>query len=293
MRTSLFYYFLILITFISSCSSERKEIADSNVAEPMMEGRMEENKMSAAKVSPEADEQANPNSPHATEDSKSTSITKKIIKDGNISLQTKDINEGKKNIDVLLKNFSAYYETEDLQNNDQLISYNLRVRVPADNFEKLISALENGKDQIKSKNIQARDVTEEFVDIESRLKNKREYLKKYMSLLSRASTIKDILAIEENIRIIQEEIESREGRLKYLTDQVSLSTLNINLYFEKEFVYQPEQEDNFLERVKKALSNGWKSITEFLLWVVSVWPFVMIGVLIWFIFKRFRNKKNQ
>ncbi|OUL63599.1 DUF4349 domain-containing protein [Flavobacterium sp. AJR] len=219
---------------------------------------------------------------------------KKIIKDGTVSVKTNDIAASKKNIDELIKKLNGYYEVEDLQNTDQSISYDLKIRVPADNFEKLISNIENGKDELTSKSIQARDVTEEFVDITTRLANKREYLKRYKELLSKASTVKDILAIEENIRVIEEEIESTEGRLKYLSDQVSFSTLNLNLYKEKEYIYKAREQDKFSERIKNSISEGWTSIVDFLLWLFSIWPFIILITGIIYIFRKIRRKrKNQ
>ena len=220
-------------------------------------------------------------------------IKKKIIKDGNISVKTNDIAISKKNIDELLKKLNAYYETEDLQNNDQSISYNLKIRVPADNFEKLISSIENGKDELTSKNIQARDVTEEFVDITTRLANKREYLRRYKELLSKASTVKDILAIEENIRVIEEEIESKEGRLKYLSDQVSFSTLALSLYKEKEYVYKPQAQDKFSERIKNSISEGWTSIIDFSLWTIAIWPFIILITGIVYIVRKIKRKRKN
>lgn len=229
------------------------------------------------------------NSRSETLGDKSTVSKIKIIKDGNISVKTNDINASKKGIDDLLKKLNAYYESEDLQNNDQTISYDLKIRVPADNFEKLISNIENGKDEIKSKSIQARDVTEEFVDIETRLTNKREYLKRYKELLSKATTVKDILAIEENIRTLQEEIESKEGRLKYLSDQIAFSTLEINLYKDKEFIYKPQPQDKFSERIKTSLSNGWTSVVDFVLWTISIWPYIILTIVGFFVIRRVRK----
>src|SRR3954464_9757092 len=90
-------------------------------------------------------------------------IKKKIIKDGEISVETKDVNASKKSIDEKLKKLNAYYENEELLNVPERISYNLRIRVPAANFEKLISDIENGNGEVRHKNIKARDVTEEYM----------------------------------------------------------------------------------------------------------------------------------
>lgn len=227
---------------------------------------------------------------------KATVNKKKIIKDGSITTKAKDITASKKGIDETIKKLNAYYEVEELDNNDLSVSYNLKIRVPSLNFEKLISAIESGTDEITNKSIQARDVTEEFMDIETRLSNKREYLKKYRELLSKAAKVDDILAIEENIRVLQEEIESSEGRLKYLSDQVAYSTLNLTLYKEKAFVYKAPEQDKFSERVKKSLGSGWNSVVNFALWLITVWPFTIVFILLWvvikWIIKRRRNKQQ-
>lgn len=221
-------------------------------------------------------------------------VENKIIKSGNISIQTNDINTSKKNIDELLKKLNGYFEKEDLENNDQITAYNLKIRVPADNFEKLISSIETGKDEIKSKSIQAKDVTETYVDIKTRLENKREYLKRYRELLAKAATIKDVLSIEEQIRPLEEEIESKEGQLKYLNNQVAFSSLEINLYQKKDFVYKPEAKDNFFERVKNSLGNGWVAVVELIIWAISIWPFIIAAFIAFWVARRVtKNRRNR
>jgi hypothetical protein len=217
----------------------------------------------------------------------------KIIKDGNISIKTENINTSKKEFDVFLKKINGYYESEDLNNDERVISYELKIRVPADKFEILINTIEKGENEIVRKSIQARDVTEEYVDITSRLNNKKEYLNRYKVLLLKASTVKDILEIEENIRVIQEEIESTEGRLNFLNDQIAFSTLNIHLFKEKEYVYQPTPQDKFSERLKDALSNGWKAVVDFVLQTISSWPFIIMVLVATFIIRRMIKKRRN
>ena len=217
---------------------------------------------------------------------------KKIIKDGDISVKSKDIDNSKKALDILVKSLNGYYENESLDKYDERISYTLKVRIPSQNFEKLLTSVENGTDELQSKNVQARDVTAEFLDIETRLSNKHQYLKRYQDLLSKAGTVKDIITIEENIRNLQEEIESSEGRLKYLADQVSYSTLNVNLYSEKEYVFKPEPQDNFWERFKTSLSDGWNSIVSFFLWTIGIWPFIIIGFVVLYFVRPWWKKRR-
>lgn len=219
---------------------------------------------------------------------------KKIIKDGTMRIKTADMPAAKKRFDELLKSLNAYYELEDLQNNDAQIRYELKIRIPAENFEKLISGIESGRDEITGKNIQARDVTEEYLDIATRLENKRVYMKRYQELLSKAQKIEDILAIDENIRNLQEEIESSEGRLKYLNDQVAFSTLNVTLFKAKEYTYKPPQQDKFTERVKSAFSNGWSTLVNLVIGLFGIWPWLILLLVVYRIVRRMvKNKRNS
>ena len=228
--------------------------------------------------------------PTQTQTAPST-VQKKIIKDGTMRIKTADMPASKKRFDVLLKSLNAYYELEDLQNNDAEIRYELKIRIPAENFEKLITSIEGGGDEITSKNIQARDVTEEYLDIATRLENKRVYMKRYQELLGKAQKIEDILAIDENIRTLQEEIESSEGRLKYLNDQVAFSTLNVTLFKAKEYTYKAPQQDKFTERVKSAFSNGWSLLVNLIIGLFGIWPWLILLYIAYRIIKKLiRNK---
>ena len=223
---------------------------------------------------------------------KVSSDKKKIIKDGNMSIKAKDVASSKKNMDAILKKYNAYYDLEEYGNNDQSIYYSLKLRIPSGNFESLLAAIEGGGDEITNKTINTHDVTEEYTDTETRLANKREYLKRYKDILLRAGTIKDVLEVEENIRVLEEEIESKEGRLKYLSDQVEYSTLDINLYHEKEYVYKPQEEDKFSERVKKSLSNGWSAIVDFTVAFIGIWPVILMVIAAVFAARRVIKKRR-
>jgi len=223
---------------------------------------------------------------------KPDAINKKLIKDGNMRIETKDLQASKQRMDGLLKQYGGYYESENLDNNDFETSYNLKIRIPAQSFEALIGALEKGEDEVKSKYIQARDVTEEYIDVESRLNNERAYLERYKALLAKASTVKDILAIEESIRTIQEEIESREGRLKYLNDQIAFSTLDVQLFKKNPYKFTSKQKGPFWERMKKSLSNGWSFTIGLALALVSLWPVWLIGAAVIVVVKRIRKKRK-
>lgn len=220
-------------------------------------------------------------------------IKKKIIKDGRIGIEVDNLEQTKKQIDSLVVKHGGYYANERLNNSDWQISYNLKIRIPSNSFEKLIGEIETGGGEIKYKEIDARDVTDQFIDLEIRLENKKNYLKKYNDLLKQAKSVKDILEIEERIRGIEEEIESTTGRLKYLSDLVDYSTLDLEISKPKDNKYQPEKRDKFTKRLKHALSKGWFGFVDFIVFVIKIWPFWIIVGIIVYAWKKYRNRKKN
>ncbi len=217
---------------------------------------------------------------------------KKIIKDGNMSIKVKNIELAKKRMDVIVKTFNAYYENESFINNDEQLSYDLKIRVPSKQFESFLLESEKGDGEIIQKNINARDVTEDYVDGETRLNSKRVFRNRYNELLNKAGKVDDILAIEENIRALQEEIESQEGHLKFLDDQVMYSTLEINLFTEKEITKTPQVEESFFQRFKSSVSNGWNLFVNAILWCITQWTWIVL-FLVFVVWVRWYLKRRN
>ncbi len=220
-------------------------------------------------------------------------IKKKIIKDGRIGLRVSELERAKWRIDTLIKNYGGYYANERFQNTDWESSFNLQIRIPASNFEKLIAEIERGEGKILFKEIDARDVTDQFIDLEIRLDNKRNYLNRYNDLLKKANNVKEILEIEEKIRGLEEEIESTTGRLKYLSDLVDYSTLNLTISKPEDYKYNPDNRDKFSDRLKQSLSKGWFGFVHFLLFMIRMWPFWIIVAVLGYFWRRYRKARHK
>lgn len=220
-------------------------------------------------------------------------IKKKIIKDGRIGIQVDNLENSKSRIDTLVKNHGGYYDNESFNNSDWESSYNLKIRIPSANFENFINKIETGEGEIKYKEIDARDVTDQFIDLETRLQNKKNYLKRYNELLAKAQTVKDILEIEEKIRVIEEEIESTTGRIKYLSDLVEYSTLDLTISKQKNFKYNPANRGNFIEKLKQALFKGWFGLVDFTLILINLWPLWILLTIILYGWRKFKKNKKK
>ena len=213
----------------------------------------------------------------------------KIIKDGDIHIEVKDLKKAKGMIDSTLNQFKAYYEDEHYQSSPYRSTYYLTIRIPTNNFDTFLGTIEKGNGAIIKKHIKARDVTGEYIDVAVRLNNNQTYLTQYRALLKRTNSIKEILEIQEKIRRIEEEIDARKGRLQYIDDKVRFSTLRIELV-ENKTVELDTQSPNLGKRIVNAFQNGANAFLEFLLILVSIWPFVLLIVGLWLFRHRIQRR---
>lgn len=102
----------------------------------------------------------------------------------------------------------------------------ITVRVPAKDFEHTVDAvLELG--DVHRREITAQDVTTEYLDVQIRLKNALAMRQRLEELLHKAQDVKEALKVEEQLGRVAEQIELMKGRLKYLREVTSFSTISV------------------------------------------------------------------
>lgn len=217
---------------------------------------------------------------------------KKIIKSGDMTIEVADIKTAQEKIQNFVKNNKAYIQNERFSNAETQTTLSMEIRIPNQNFDNLINSFSDEIGSISEKNIRVQDVTEEYTDVSIRLKNKLAYLEKYRDLLKRSASTKDLLEIQEKIRGLEEEIESSEGRLRYIDDQVNYSTLDLTLIREKPR-NTVTSKIGFGSRLVDSIANGWNIFVNFLLEIVSLWPFLFIIPIIILFWKKWRKRKSK
>ncbi|SUJ14852.1 Uncharacterised protein [Sphingobacterium spiritivorum] len=216
---------------------------------------------------------------------------KKIIKTGSVSVESRDVAKNKKELDALVSKHKGFYEEETLSKGNSIASYNLKIRIPVQSYEAFIAELESGKDNITSKSIQSQDMTGQYYDLDSRLKSKKAYLQRYTELLGKARNVKEILEIEEQIRVIQEETDATAASLKSLNEQVAYSSLSVYLYQEQSNISIGA--DSFGTKLVDAVRFGWTALETFFIILIRIWPFLLIGVLGFVVIRKYKKRRKQ
>jgi hypothetical protein len=166
--------------------------------------------------------QATPSSP---------ATPRQIIYRANIDLRVPDFGAVDKKIQVLLKESGGYLaQFREDRPYGAIRGGHWTLRVPADRFDQLLDDIAS-LGVAERREVQADDVTEEYVDLTARLKNKQQLESRLLELVAkRGDEIKDVLAIETELSRVREEIERLQGRLRYLSDRVALTTIEVMAY---------------------------------------------------------------
>ncbi|MGI8566503.1 MAG: DUF4349 domain-containing protein [Pyrinomonadaceae bacterium] len=105
----------------------------------------------------------------------------------------------------------------------------IEVRVPAAEFDAVVSEIRAVGGRVKEEKITGQDVTEEYIDLEARLRTKKALEAQFIEIMKSARKVSDALEVQSEMAEVRTEIERLEGRRRFLENQSSLSTIKITL----------------------------------------------------------------
>jgi hypothetical protein len=216
-------------------------------------------------------------------------IEQKIIKTGDIKFETNDLGATYTQMVTAVKKHKAIIQNDIEGNEYGSIFRKIIVRVPSKNFDVFLSDISKGVAYFDNKEISSQDVTEEYIDIDARLKAKKVLETRYLELLKKANKVSEMLEIEAQLSAIREEIEAKEGQLRYMQSQISMSTITIEFY--KTVANEGGATISYGSKIWNAFTSGFNSISSFFIGLLSIWPFLIIlAATFYFIRKRFKKK---
>ena len=211
---------------------------------------------------------------------------RKIIKQGDIRFKTADVNKTKTLIQQTVQELNGYLSNDNAYDYSDRFEHKLTIRVPADKFDLLLNNISESVVKLDRKKIDVLDVTEEFIDMEARIKTKKELHGRYTELLKLATKVEEILSIEKESGNLQSEIESVEGRMRYLKDKIAYSTLTVAYYQETTFEF------GFPSKFTDGIINGWNMFLWFIIGLSHLWVFLLMMVVSVCLIRWRRKKEN-
>lgn len=179
---------------------------------------------------------------------------------------------------------------------------NVTLRVPWQQFRSVMTAV-SSLGEVRSRREWTQDVTEQYVDLEARIATKETHLEQLRSLYSQSGTLTEMMALQEEIDKVTADLESMKGRMRVLSDQVSLSTITIQ-FFEAGTGEPQRPVAGVWERMTVGFMSSWRSVVRglgdlavaaamLLPVLLFLGALVLVGYVIYLIARRMRKGSHK
>jgi hypothetical protein len=155
-----------------------------------------------------------------------------------------------------------------------------------------------GLGEVKQQSISAEDVSTQLVDLQARLRNLRKSEEALLEIMERSGSISDVLAVNQQLSSVREQIERHDAQVKTLENQIAYSTVSLTLSSPRTLVPQ--------DTIAETLTQTWPSATgsvrklsvgmlKLLIWSLVFSPYLGVLLLLGRVvqFSRRQHRSNE
>ena len=179
--------------------------------------------------------------------------------------------------------------------------------VPVDQFEAAMRRLRDIALTVDDERAGGQDVTDEYVDLESRLRNLEATRDRIRTFLDQAKDVDEALKVNEELKAVEAEIEAVQGRMNYLFDRASYSTITVELSPQLPDLpaptptptptptpaHEPWSAGRVAEDAGNTLTAILRVLVELAIWFsIVVLPFVLPPIALFVFIRRFFSHKR-
>jgi hypothetical protein len=207
--------------------------------------------------------------------------SRRIIYTATLSLVVKDFAVAEQEIAKLVDQVGGYISKIDISRRTGTNRYGTwTLRIPVPQYEPFLERLD-GLGIPENLQQAAQDVTQQFIDLGARISNQVKLEARLLKLLeNREGELKEVIEVERELARVRSEIEQMQGQLRYLQNQVSLTTVTITVREQQD--YQPPQAATFGSQISDSWWGSLRALTEFgrgvVLLLVAVAPWLLVVV---------------
>lgn len=218
-----------------------------------------------------------------TQDETEYDTQRKLIYESNIDIETKKFDDDIDAIKKLVSNSGGYFEQSSINGTAEKggrdASYT--ARIPAKDYQSFMESI-GGIGSVTYSNEYVNDITSNYVDVQARLKSLYIKLERLQELEQNATTMEDLLAIEDRINEVQYDIENNTAQLKLYDDKVDYCTITINV--SEVVTYTEVKKDTAGNRFREAFVSSIAGFMTFVQWfiiaVIYVLPYAVVAGII-------------
>lgn len=240
-------------------------------------------------------------------DESAQTTNRKLIKNVDMQVETETFTELLDTIEAKTNALGGYIENSYTYNGSSFYGNtnrdaSLTIRIPAENLDAFLSAVSEVSNVI-SRNDRVTDITLQYVDLESHKKALQAEQDRLLELMEQAENIEDIITLESRLSEVRYQIESMEAQLRTYDNQVSYSTVYLNVNEVKQLT--PVKEQSVWEKIStgfvESLSNVGHGLLNFGIGLIIRLPYLIVWAVVIFavvmiikaIIKGRKNKKAK
>lgn len=157
------------------------------------------------------------------------SVERLIVRNATLDIVVPDTEEALDALSALVKELGGYIVESSVYQYQEGLRATLTFRVPAERLDEALARVRALASEVRSESVTGQDVTEEYVDLESRLRHLEATQKRLEAFLEEAEDTQAALAVLEQLRQVDAEIEQVKGRMQYLQQAAALSMVTLTI----------------------------------------------------------------
>ncbi|MFC5728681.1 MULTISPECIES: DUF4349 domain-containing protein [Nocardioides] len=184
--------------------------------------------------------------------------TPAVIATGTVSLEADDVGDARFDVQKIVDRAGGSVVEQETTTDDdgELDTARIVLRVPSERFAETLDALER-VGSLQSSTTGTDDVTTEVIDVDARIRAQEKSVRRIEALLARATTLREIIAIEADLSQRQADLDSLKSRQQWLEDQTARSTITVHLERTDD-----EEEEETADGFLGGLRAGWDRFVD-------------------------------
>jgi hypothetical protein len=212
-------------------------------------------------------------------------IDRKIIRNGELTLETESPTEGLRKITAAAESHGGFVVTSEFKQNPVPAgakpnqSVTVVARIPSAQFASALEQIRSAGERVVQEKVSGQDVSEEYLDLEARLRNKKALEGQFLEIMKQARKVEDALSVQSQLSEVRTEIERLEGRRRFLENQAALSTITTTLQMPQPIIAATTT--GFGTTIKRSFGDAVDTAASIVLFVIQA-VIVLVPITIFF-----------
>jgi hypothetical protein len=156
-------------------------------------------------------------------------VQRLIIRNAELFLKVDRVRPAAEAIQAKAKELGGFVVQASTSEDGTSVHGNVTVRVPAEKFDEAVKDFKVVAEKVLSERVTGEDVTDQYVDLDAQLRNLEASRARIVELLQKATHAGEALEVNRALTEVQGQIEQISGRMKYLRQSASLSSIAVTL----------------------------------------------------------------